>query len=576
MINKRWIVNTPSDEEKTLINELSSNLKISETLCSLLVQRGINTYEAALKFFRPDLNDLHDPFLMNDMDKAVARLDKALGRKEKIMVYGDYDVDGTSSVALVYSVLRKYTSNIGYYIPDRYAEGYGVSYKGIDYAHENGYTLMISLDCGIKAVEKVKYATELGIDFIICDHHTPGDTLPDAVAVLDPKREDSTYPYKHLSGCGVGFKLLQAFAISNDIPFDELKQHLDLVAVSIASDIVPITGENRILAYYGIRKLNHSPCIGLRTIVDSAGLKDREITISDIVFKIGPRINASGRIETGNEAVELLVANDIDAAQAKCDEINEYNQKRKDLDKTITDEAIAIIENNPALQEKKSTVLYNPDWHKGVIGIVASRLIERYYRPTVILTKSNGFATGSARSVAGFDLYSAIESCKDLLENFGGHMYAAGLTLREENIDKFIQRFEDFVSENITYIQSIPQISIDAEIAFAEITPRFYSVLERFRPYGPENMRPVFMTSKVRDAGGSRLVGKENGHQKLDLLDFSVNYPISGIAFSLPDFNGHLKQNTELDVVYSIEENNFNNKTTLQIQVKDLRIHGEA
>ena len=519
MINKRWHVHHPSEVEKKNINELSEKLRISHTVANLLIQRGIDTYDLIQEFFTPSLTRLHDPFLMKDMHKAIERLNRALGMKERILVYGDYDVDGTTSVSLVFSVLRKYTSNIDFYIPDRYTEGYGISYKGIDYASGTGASLIIALDCGIKAVEKIEYAKKFGIDFIICDHHTPGDILPDAVAVLDPKRLDSVYPYKDLSGCGVGYKLLQAFSISNKISLKELEQHLDLVAVSIASDIVPITGENRILAYFGLKQLNSNPSIGLKTIIDISSLNDKEINISDIVFKIGPRINASGRIYSGKEAVELLVSTELDFAYEKCKEIDSYNQTRKDLDKGITDEALNLIANSREYQNKKTTVLYNPDWHKGVIGIVASRLIEHNYKPTIILTKSNGFITGSARSIAGFDLYSAIENCKDLLENFGGHIFAAGLTLKEENLQTFIDRFEKYVEENINIHQLVPVVNIDAEIRFAEITPRFFKIIERFSPLGPENIKPVFMTERVYDKGGSKIVGKDGDHLKLDLFD---------------------------------------------------------
>ncbi len=568
---KRWNLPSPSDEETQIINRLAEELNIHTVLSQLLVQRGITTFDDARSFFRPQLEDLHDPFLMVDMHAAVDRLNQALGQKEKILVYGDYDVDGTTSVALVYSFLRKYSSSIDYYIPDRYTEGYGISYKGIDFASENGFSLIIALDCGIKAIDKVEYAKGKGIDFIICDHHTPDDTLPDAVAVLDPKRPDSVYPCKDLSGCGVGFKLLQAFSYSNEIPFSRLKKYLDLVAVSIASDIVPIVGENRILAYYGLKQLNANPSIGLKTIIDISGLATKEINISDIVFKIGPRINASGRIHTGNEAVELMSATDLQFAITKCEEINTYNQERKELDKGITEDAINQILQSEDLQDKKTTVLYNPSWHKGVIGIVASRLIEQYYRPTIILTKSNGFVTGSARSVAEFDLYAAIESCKDLLENFGGHMYAAGLTLKEENLPEFTRRFEAFVERNIRVEQLVPQINIDAILKFSDITPKFFRVLDRFRPFGPNNMKPTFVTCDAKDAGSSRLVGRELDHLKLDLMDGTTPYPMPGIAFSMKQFNDHVKKSRPIDLCYTIEENNFMNMKTIQLMVKDIK-----
>lgn len=570
---KRWNLLKPSDEEKLNIKQLAEELNIHPVLSKLLVSRGVTNFDEAKKFFRPQLEDLHDPFLMVDMHRAVNRLNEALGHKEKILVYGDYDVDGTTSVALVYSFLRRYasSSNIEYYIPDRYSEGYGISYTGIDFAHENGYTLIIALDCGIKAIEKVKYASERGIDFIICDHHTPDDTLPDAVAVLDPKRPDSNYPFKDLSGCGVGFKLLQAFSISNNIPFSKLKKYLDLVAVSIASDIVPILGENRIMAHYGLKLLNSNPSIGLKTIIDIAGLAGKEINISDIVFKIGPRINASGRINTGKEAVALMTAVDMQFAVEKCVEINEFNQERKELDRGITEDAIQQILDDDSLKHKKTTVLYNPDWHKGVIGIVASRLIEKYYRPTIIMTKSNGFVTGSARSVTEFDIYSAIESCRDILENFGGHMYAAGLTLKEDKLPEFIERFETFVCANIKEEQLVPQIDIDSKLSLGDITPKFFRVLDRFKPFGPQNMKPVFWSENVKDAGSSRLVGKQLDHLKLDIMDETSYYPMPGIAFSMAEYHDHLKKSRPLDICYTIEENNFMNMKSIQLLIKDIK-----
>lgn len=570
-MDKRWNLRTPSDEEELKINELSKELNINKVLAQLLVQRGIKTFEESRDFFRPQLENLHDPFLMKDMRVAVDRLNQALGNKERILVYGDYDVDGTSSVALIYSFLRHYTSALDYYIPDRYSEGYGISYDGIDYAESTGASLIIALDCGIKAIEKVDYANKKGIDFIICDHHTPGDTLPDAVAVLDPKRLDSEYPFKHLSGCGVGFKLIQAFAIDNHINFKEVKRYLDLVVVSIASDIVPIVGENRILAYWGLKKLNANPRIGLKTIIDIAGLDRRNIGISDIVFKIGPRINASGRIYSGKETVELLVATDMEEARIKCLEVNEYNQERKDLDKGITEEALFHIDDNVEMQQLKSTVLYDPKWHKGVIGIVASRLIEKYYRPTIILTRSNGMITGSARSVAGFNIYEAIDSCKDLLENFGGHKFAAGLTMREENLEAFKERFETFVADKIRPVQTIPQIDIDATLAFSDITPKFFRILEQFAPFGPENMKPVFITENVRDKGGTKLVGKESDHLKLELFESENGEVVNGIAFSMPQFNDHLKKSRPVDICYTIEENLFNGNKYIQLLIRDIK-----
>ncbi|MDD2285494.1 MAG: single-stranded-DNA-specific exonuclease RecJ, partial [Paludibacter sp.] len=482
MISK-WIFKALTKEQTDIQKDLSKELNISPILSKLLVQRDIHTFEDARRFFRPDLANLHDPFLMADMDKAVGRLTEAIQDNEKILIYGDYDVDGTTSVSMVYKFIKKFYSNVDFYIPDRYLEGYGISTQGIDFAVDNGIKLIIALDCGIKAIEKITYANEHHVDFIICDHHTPDAELPEAVAVLDPKRADCNYPYKHLSGCGVGFKLLQAFAQRNNIPFSELTPTLDLVALSIASDIVPITGENRILAYYGLKQLNTNPSIGVKSILDVCGLSEKEITISDIVFKVGPRINASGRMKLASEAVELMVSSDVNFARQKSDTINEYNNDRKDLDKNITDEAIKLIASDSDYIKRKSIVVYKPDWHKGVIGIVASRLSEEFYKPSVVLTSSNnGIASGSARSVPGFDIYSAIDACRDLLENFGGHRYAAGLSMKEENVALFTERFEQFVSENITEEQTSPQINIDALIDFKDITPKFFNVLKQFGP----------------------------------------------------------------------------------------------
>ncbi len=558
---------------------LAQRLDISPVLAKLLVQRGITTESDAENFFKPQLTGLHDPFLMKDMDKAVSRLNKALGNKERILVYGDYDVDGTTAVALVYKFLQQNTSDIGYYIPDRYTEGYGISYKGIDYAAEQGYTLIIALDCGIKAVEKIRYARERGIDFIICDHHVPDDTLPDAVAVLDAKRIDNTYPYDQLSGCGVGFKFMQAFAISNKIEFSRLRPLLDLVAVSIASDIVPISGENRILAYHGLKQLNSNPSIGLKSIIEVCGLreKDREITISDIVFKIGPRINASGRIQTGNESVELLVTKSTEVARQKSEDINQYNQTRKDLDKNITEEANLAIQNAKDLVNKKGIVVYNEDWSKGVIGIVASRLTEEYYRPAIVLTRTDNLATGSARSVPGFDIYKAIEHCRDLLENFGGHTYAAGLSMKVENVPAFTKRFETYVADNIRPEQLVQTIDIDAEIRFQDITPRFFKKLKQFNPFGPDNNKPVFCTRHVYDYGTSRLVGRDQEHIKLELVDKQSerNVIMNGIAFGLHEHNSYIKAQKPIDIVYTIEENSYNGNTSIQLLIKDIQLSEE-
>ena len=574
MIN-RWVYRQLSENEIEIQNKLAEELSISPVLAQLLVQRDIFTYEDARKFFRPDLSDLHDPFLMADMDKAVERLSAAMHRNEKILIYGDYDVDGTTSVSLVYKFLKQFYSNVGFYIPDRYNEGYGISIQGIDYAAANDFKLVIALDCGIKAVEKVKYATSLGVDFIICDHHTPDEVLPPAVAVLDPKRDDCNYPYKHLSGCGVGFKFMQAFSQINNIDLSQLTPLLDLMALSIASDIVPITGENRILAFYGLKQINSHPSVGLKSILDICGLGDKEITISDIVFKIGPRINASGRMKLASEAVELLVSSNPAFARQKSGTINEYNNDRKDLDKNITDEAIQLIASDVRYASRRSIVVHKPDWHKGVIGIVASRLSEEYYKPSIVLTNSNGLASGSARSVPGFDIYKAIDSCRDLLENFGGHMYAAGLSMKEENIPQFTERFEKFVSENILEEQTYPQIDIDAVLQFKDITPKFFRVLKQFGPFGPGNMKPVFASKKVFDYGTSRLVGKEQEHLKLELIDSSCENVMNGIAFRMFEYNDHLKALNPLDICYTIDENYFNGNVTIQLMIRDIKIDGE-
>lgn len=570
-MTNQWNFRKLSPDRQAAAEQLAQELGISTVLTKLLALRGITTFEEAKQFFRPDLSHLHDPFLMNDMDKAIERLNLALGRKEKILVYGDYDVDGTTAVALVYKYLQQFTSNLDYYLPDRYTEGYGISYKGIDHADNNGFSLVIALDCGIKAVEKIAYAKELNVDFIICDHHMPDSKLPDAIAVLDPKRVDSTYPYQHLSGCGVGFKLMQALAINNQIDLSSIYQLIDYVAVSIASDIVPITGENRVLAHFGLKKLSTNPNLGLKSIINLCALNDKEIIISDIVFKIGPRINASGRIQSAREAVDLLVARDETFANEKCDCLNQYNETRKDLDKSITEEASLFLNNLEGFSEKKSIVVYQQAWHKGVIGIVASRLTELFYRPSIVLTLSNGLVTGSARSVPGYDIYKAIEGCRDLLETFGGHMYAAGLSMKESNLEAFKQRFERFVCDTITDEQLQPQLDIDGTIDFKEITPKFFRVLRQFGPYGPENMKPVFCTKRVFDYGTSRLVGKEQEHIKMELVDASSENVMNGIAFRMGEFNDDLKAMTPLDICYTLEENTFNGNNTIQLLIKDIK-----
>lgn len=566
----KWKNKSLTPTQKAISDNLAKELTVSSVIADLLVQRGINTFDEARKFFRPDLEDLHDPFLMKDMDKAVERLTNAINNNEKILVYGDYDVDGTTSVALVYKFLKEIHHRLGFYIPDRYNEGYGISLQGIDYARENEFTLVIALDCGIKAVEKIKYANENHVDFIICDHHTTDEILPDAIAVLDPKRTDCNYPFKHLSGCGVGFKLMQAFALRNDINQDKLLPLLDLLALSIASDIVPIIDENRILAYHGLKQLNSNPSVGINSILEICNLCEKEITISDIVFRVGPRINASGRMKLATEAVELLLAIDPVFAKEKSSTINNYNENRKELDKGITDDALNVITEDKSFEGKKSIVVYKPDWHKGVIGIVASRLAEEYYKPSVVLTKSNGIASGSARSVPGFDIYSAIESCRDLLMNFGGHKYAAGLSLPEENVTLFYERFEEYVNNHISEDQTLPQIDIDAVIGFNDISPKFFNVLKQFSPFGPGNPKPVFSTKKVMDYGTSKCVGKELEHLKLELVDTSSENVISGIGFKMKEFSKQIKSLKPFDICYTIEENNFNNANSIQLLVKDI------
>lgn len=569
-MEKIWELKKQGDPNE--IKHLSAALNVNMTIARLLVQRGITTFNEAKAFFRPRLSDLHDPFLMKDMDKAVARLELAIANQEKVLVYGDYDVDGTTSVALMYTFLKPRLEHIEYYIPDRYSEGYGISPKSIDYAANSGFSLIIALDCGIKAVDKISDAKQRGLDFVICDHHNPDDEVPPAVAVLDPKQPDCNYPYKELSGCGVGFKLLQAYCQKNSIELEEIYDLLDLVVVSIASDIVPITGENRVLAYYGLKKLNSNPGMGLQTIINLAGINGNDITISDIVFKIGPRLNASGRIEHGKKSVQILVSIDEDKSDILGEEIDSFNEIRKTLDRDITQDALDMIEKDPEMKNMNSTVLYNRDWHKGVVGIVASRVTEQFYRPTIILTESNGLATGSARSVKDFDLYEAIGQCSDLLESYGGHMYAAGLTLRIENIPEFRRRFEEIVTSQLTDHSQVQTIEVDAKITLSEITPRFYRILKQFAPFGPHNMTPVFVTEDVFDAGTSRLVGKNQEHLKLDLVEPDVNSGIfPGIAFNQSDKFDLITSGLPFDVCYSITENEYRGKTSLQLFIRDIK-----
>jgi single-stranded-DNA-specific exonuclease len=568
-MEKRWVIKERGDS--AVIKRLAGALGVSESLANLMVQRNITNPEEASTFFNPSLEYIHDPFMMKDMNIAVDRLSTAIKRNEKILVYGDYDVDGTTAVALVYSFLKEQYSNVEYYIPDRYKEGYGVSLMGIDFAYKNNCKLLITLDCGIKAIEKIRYARSKGIDVIVCDHHYPGEEIPKALAVLDPKQPGCSYPYKELSGCGVGFKLIHAYSKIMGIPFSDISHYLDLVAVSIASDIVPITGENRILAYFGLIQLNESPRTGLKEIIKEAEVS-RALTVEDVVFKIGPRINAAGRMESGSKVVELLISDDITLAAGISKEINNFNIERRSIDRVITSEAMRMISEDQRTLNAKTTVLYNPDWKKGVIGIVASRLIETYYRPTVILTESNGFATGSARSVQGYDLYQAIESCSDLLESFGGHMYAAGLTLKKENIKPFIERFEQYVNSTITEDQLVPRVFIDTELRFSEINEDFFKVMSQFQPFGPENMSPVFVSRNVFDAGTGRMVGSSGEHLKLDLLqDNSTAATVPAIAFNQADHFEYIKGGNPFDVCYSLEMNEFRGNRNLQLNVRDIK-----
>ena len=565
----KWKYEPPTPEQKKDADKLTEDTNISAPLALIMAKRGIKENDAK-KFFHPQLCDLLDPFLMKDMDKAVERLNEAMGRKERIMVYGDYDVDGCTAVALVYKFLQQYYSNIDYYIPDRYDEGYGVSRKGIEYARETGVSLIIILDCGIKAISEIQYAKSIGIDFIICDHHVPDDEMPPAAAILNPKRTDDEYPFKHLCGCGVGFKLMQAFAKNNDIPFARLIPLLDFCAVSIAADIVPVTGENRILAYHGLKQLNQNPNVGLKAIIDICGLNGRTLSMSDIVFKIGPRINASGRMENGRESVDLLVEKDFGVALNEAKHINEYNEQRKDIDKQMTEEANLIVERLESQQKHSSIVLYDENWKKGVIGIVASRLTEIYVRPTVVLTRDGDLATGSARSVAGFDIYSAIKSCRDLLMNFGGHTYAAGLTLRWDDVKEFRRRFQQYVEEHIRPEHTEATLDIDAVIDFRDITKKMHSELKKFGPFGPGNPKPLFCTKDVYDFGTSKVVGREQEHIKLELVDSKSNNVMNGIAFGQSASARYIKSKRSFDIAYTIEDNVFKHND-VQLQIEDIR-----
>lgn len=566
----KWNYEPPTPEEQKAANELGEKLSIGPVLAQLLIRRGITTESAAKRFFRPQLADLINPFLMKDMDLAVDRLNDAMGRKERILVYGDYDVDGCTAVALVYKFLRQFYSNIDYYIPDRYDEGYGVSKKGINYAKETGVKLIIILDCGIKAIEGVTYAKSLGIDFIICDHHVPDETMPPAVAILNPKRPDDAFPFKDLCGCGVGFKFMQAFAKNNGIPFSRLIPLLDFCAVSIAADLVSVTDENRILAFHGLKQLNQNPSIGLKAIIDVCGLSGRDISMSDIIFKIGPRINASGRMENGKETVDLLVERDFHQALTAAKHIDQYNEQRKDVDRQMTEEANQIVARLESQKHQSSIVLYDENWKKGVVGIVASRLTEIYFRPTVVLTRDENLATGSARSVAGFDVYSAIKSCRDLLLNFGGHTYAAGLTLRWDDVVKFRNRFQQYVDEHIQPEQTEAMLDIDARIDFRDITKRMHSDLKRFAPFGPGNPKPLFLTEDVFDFGTSKVVGREQEHIKLELIDSKSSNVMNGIAFGQSASARYIKSRRSFDIAYTIEDNIYK-RGAVQLQIEAIR-----
>ena len=590
-MQKRWVVKQDGDPDG--VSNMSEMLGIDRYLAGLLVQRGITTFESAKAFFRPNLDQLHDPFLMKDMDLAISRIEQALVNGEKILVYGDYDVDGTSAVALVYSFLRRFHEAMDYYIPDRYTEGYGISFKGIDFAYENGFKLIFALDCGIKAVEKISYAKEKGIDFIICDHHRPGAELPSASAVLDPKRHDCPYPYKELSGCGIGFKLIQAFALKRNIPFGELHSYLDLVVISIASDIVDITGENRVLAYYGLKLVNSFPRPGVEALLHYSGVHakgvkgdvrkdvredvrnnanwyDKELTITDLVFTIGPRINAAGRIESGKNSVKLLIAENLADARTLAEQINNYNIERKNLDTIATLQAIDMINSDEKLRNSKSTVIYHPDWHKGVIGIVASRLTETFYRPTIVLTLSSGLITGSARSVKDFDIYEAVDACSSLLEHFGGHKYAAGLSLKPENLEAFSLRFEEIVRERLKGQVLVPELEVDMALPLSALNSRFYHILKQFAPFGPGNMAPLFETDGLVDAGGSRVVGKN--HLRLNVVHPEISGgPCSAIAFQQGEHFGPIEKGIPFDLCYHLEENEWNGQVSLQLNVRDIR-----
>lgn len=571
MVDYQWEITTLTPEQQAIQQRLERELNISSASARMLVVRGVQTADEARAFVRPSLDKLNDPFLMRDMDKAVARLTRAIADKENILIYGDYDVDGTTAVALMYRYLHPLTEHIDYYIPDRYTEGYGISFQGIDYAAEHRCSLIIALDCGIKAVDKVAYANEKKIDVIICDHHTPGDTLPQAVAVLNMKRADCNYPYKELSGCGVGFKLAQAYTKYHHLSQEPLVPLLQLLAMSIASDIVPITEENRILAYFGIRQLNRHPFAGLTALMQVAGIEVGRLNINDLVYKIGPRINASGRMKSGSEAVKLLITDDVEWAKQQASEINNHNTERHDCDTETTKQALEMLARDPDNAQKRSTVVYSPEWHKGVVGIVASRLTETYYRPTIVLTAGdNDIISGSARSVGGFDIYSAIDACRDLLTNFGGHVFAAGLSMHRSRLDEFKRRFEDYVRAHIRPDQLQPTLHIESEIQLADIDPQFYNILRHLEPFGPGNPRPVFLTRRLINNRGTRAVGKDGKHLRLDVTDRTA--AITGIAFGRADMEMHLRNGLPVDICYELDENTFQHKTTIQMMVQDIKL----
>ena len=562
-MKKKWNLKPKAKEQ--LVTELQENLGVAKIIAELLAQRGITTYESAKTFFRPEISHLHDPFLMKDMDSAVARLSKAIRQSENILIYGDYDVDGTTAVSLMYSFIKSIHEKVEYYIPDRYTEGYGVSLQGVDYAANNKFSLIITLDCGIKAIDKVDYARKKGIDFIICDHHRPGDSVPKATAILDPKQSDCLYPYKELSGCGVGFKLVQAYCQKHKIPFEEIIPYLDLLVVSIAADIVPVTGENRVLAHFGLKQLNTNPRIGLKTLIEVSDI-DKSLTISDVIFGLAPRINAAGRIEHGAKAVELMVQEDIEVARTKAKVVNQHNLKRRELDQCITEEALQMI-----VSDANSTVVFHPDWHKGVVGIVASRLIQSYYRPTIVLTENKGLLVGSARSVKGFDVYDAIYACSEYVEQFGGHKYAAGLTLKKENLEAFTAKFESVVSETIQEEMLIPQINIDAVLNLSDIDNKLYRILRQMAPFGPGNMPPIFMTKHVVDRGYGRKIGQEQTHLKISVTDANRSQFFDCIGFGMAEKFELIKDGQQFDIAYELEENEWNGNLNLQLRLKDIR-----